>query len=397
MTASQNVILHVDMDAFFAAVEQRDHPELKGKPVVVGAQPNQRGVVAAASYEARKYGIHSAMPSRDAGRLCPHAVFLPPNGARYEEVSGQVLQILERFTPWIEPVSIDEAFLDVTGARQLFGTGEEIAQKIRAAIRLETQLTASVGVACNKFLAKIASDMNKPDGLTVVPNRPAEIREFLAPMPVGRVWGVGKVTRQQLEKHGLRTIRDLQGCSLNQLAGVVGRSYAEHLLLLARGEDTRELATEWEEKSMSREHTFLEDCRSPDVLEQVLCDLVEDVGSRLRADGRYASLVHLKLRWQGFQTITRQRPLPRPVCDDFRLREAALALFRAQELAKPVRLVGFGVSSLARHPGLQMDLFAGETRHGDRQERLSQAVDAIRHRFGSKSILRASADPENEV
>ena len=187
--------LHVDMDAFFASVEQHDHPELRGQPVVIGAQPDQRGVVAAASYEAREYGIHSAMPSREAGERCPHAVFLPPNGKRYGEVSRQIMGIFERFTPYVEQLSVDEAFLDVTGAQRLLGTGREIAAKIKDTVKGETGLTASVGVAVNKFLAKLASDMDKPDGLTVVPNSKQEIITFLAPLPVGRIWGEAKSPR----------------------------------------------------------------------------------------------------------------------------------------------------------------------------------------------------------
>jgi len=379
----------VDMDAFFASVEQHDHPELRGKPVVVGAAPHQRGVVAAASYEARKYGIHSAMPSRDAGRLCPHAVFLPPNGRRYAEVSAQLFKILERFTPLVEPLSIDEGFLDVTAARRLFGTGREIALKIKAAIRAETGLTATVGVAPNKFLAKLASSMNKPDGLTVVPTAPAEIAAFLAPLPVTRLWGVGEATRQRLADAGLRTIGELQAAPESVVDRAVGRNAARHLCRLAWGEDDRAIETDREEKSISREHTFPEDCRDATVLKATLLELVDDVGAQVRAAGKYASLARLKLRWQGFKTITRQRPLPRPSCDDFTLRAAALELFAAEALIKPVRLIGFGVSRLSARAAGQLSLFDDEALAVERRERLSRTVDALRRRFGERIIGRA--------
>ncbi len=381
--------LHVDMDAFFAAVEQHDHPELRGKPVVVGARPDERGVVAAASYEARRYGIHSAMPSREAGLRCPHAVFLPPNGKRYQEVSAQVFAILERFTPFVEPLSIDEGFMDVTGSRQLLGTGREIATKVRAAIRAETGLTASVGVAPNKFLAKLASEMDKPDGLTVVPSSPAEIVAFLAPLPVTRLWGVGDVSGKLLEKAGIRTIGDLQAASESTVASSVGRNTASHLCRLARGEDDRDIEMDREEKSISREYTFPEDCRDAERLRQVLLDLVDDVAMQLRAAGKYASLARVKLRWQGFQTITRQRAMPQPACDDFSLRTSAGEIFRELDLTRPVRLIGFGVGRLVVHGAGQLSLFSEEDRHTDRREQLSRTVDTIRHRFGDGAIGRA--------
>jgi DNA polymerase-4 len=383
------IILHVDMDAFFAAVEQHDRPELRGKPVVVGAPPDRRGVVAACSYEARQYGIRSAMPSREAGRRCPHAVFLPVNGARYEQVSRQVFHILERFTPLVEPLSIDEAFLDVTGAVRMFGPGPRIATAIREAIRRETGLTASVGVAPNKFLAKLGSEIGKPDGLTVVPETPAEILRFLAPLPVSRLWGVGKVTQGRLESRGFRTVGDVQAAPLSRLAEAVGRREAEWLRALAEGRDEREIELDSERKRISREYTFDEDCRDPETLEATLCDLAEDVGRQLRAAGRYAAVGHLKLRWQGFETIVRQAPLPASCCDDVTLREAALRLFRRERLAKPVRLLGFGVSRLSAHvPGRQLRLF--ETRPDDlqRRERLSRAVDRLREKFGDDAIRR---------
>jgi DNA polymerase IV len=385
-------ILHVDMDAFFAAVEQRERPELRGKPVVVGAPPDRRGVVSAASYEARVFGIHSAMPSREAGRRCPHAVFLPVNGKLYSEVSQQIREIFYRFTPLVEPLSIDEAFLDVTGALRLFGPGPEIARKIKQAIRDETRLTASVGVAANKFLAKLASDLEKPDGLTVVPSTRAEILAFLAPLPVGRIWGVGKVTGEELAKAGIKTIGQLQTASEVRLAALLGPHAARHLLRLAVGEDERELETEHDEKSISREHTFDRDCTSPAEIRRILAGLADEVGQSLREAGKYAGLARLKLRWQGFETITRQRPFEHAICDDFNLRAMAAALLAAEELVKPVRLIGFGVSRLAEHAPRQLSLFGAEDRADDRKERLSRTVDALHQKFGKDSIRRAGEE-----
>jgi len=385
--------LHVDMDAFFTSVEQHDHPELRGRPVVVGSPPDQRGVVAAASYEARKFGIHSAMPSREAGRLCPGAVFITPNGGRYQEVSDVIMKILERFTPLIEPVSIDEAFLDVTGAKKLFGSGAEIARKIKTAIKRETGLTASVGVASNKFLAKIASDLEKPDGLTVVPEGAEKVKKFLAPMPVGRIWGVGEVTERVLATAGIRTIGDLQVASRTRLSDLFGAAVVDDLVSLANGEDSRAIELDRDEKSISREHTFAEDVDSPETIENVLRELVDDVASRLRTDGKQALLARLKLRWRGFKTITRQRPFPSPCCDDFSLREMALTLFREQDLIKPVRLVGFGVGRLTAigAASSQLSLFEQKPENQNRKEALSRAMDSIRHRFSDSKMVRPAS------
>jgi DNA polymerase-4 len=382
------VILHVDMDAFFASVEQRDHPEWRGRPLVVGAGPRERGVVAAASYEARKFGIRSAMPSREAGRRCPDAIFTPPDMDRYAAVSKLVFRIFERFTPCIEPLSIDEAFLDVTGSLRLFGDGPVIAGRIRGAIRDELRLTASVGVARNKFLAKVASDINKPDGLTIVPNDDAGVARFLAPLPISCLWGVGKVTRTALEEGGLRTVGDVRRASQAHLAGLVGDDRARHFKALAEGVDDRDIVTDWEEKSISREHTFPEDCLDPDVVKGALLDLVDDVGRRLRAAGKYAEVVQLKLRWQGFETITRQRTPDDPICDDFALRSVATSLLSSVPLEKPVRLVGFGASRITGARSGQLPLFRRDGLNPGKTERLSRAVDNIREKVGEDRIGR---------
>ncbi len=383
----KRVILHVDMDAFYASVEQRDHPQYRGRPVIVGSPPDRRGVVAAASYEARRFGVHSAMPSREAGRRCPQGVFLPPRMRRYEEVSRQVFRIFERFTPWIQPLSIDEAFLDVTGSLRLHGTGPQIAETIRAAIRGELGLTASVGVASNLFLAKIASDMRKPDGLTVVPDDPHAIRAFLAPLPAGRLWGAGKVTEAHLTRAGLRTIGDIQRCEPATLAALVGDHLAEHLHALAMGLDERVVETDDAEKSISREHTFDEDCADREAVEAKLVELTDDVGRRLREAKRYATTARIRIRWMSFRTISRQRRLDRPRCDDFSLRAAARALFDAERLLEPVRLVGFGVSGLVDGPG-PATLFDEIEGGAGRRERLSRVMDEINRRYGTGAIRR---------
>lgn len=386
-TPPMKTILHVDMDAFYASVEQLDHPEYRGKPVVVGSPPDKRGVVSAASYEARKFGVHSAMPSREAGRRCPNAIFVPVNMSRYLEMSEYVFSIFEKFTPYIEPLSVDEAFLDVTGSRRLFGNGPEVAAKIRQKISQDTGLCASIGVAHNKFLAKLASDMDKPDGLTVVPSTPAKIKAFLAPLSVSRIWGVGRVTRRLLEAHSMRTIKDIQEIPLRRLSEIVGAGYAEHLAALAVGNDSRELEMERERKSYSREHTFDEDCTDQEEQERILCQLVEDVGSQLRAAGTYAKTLRIKLRWENFETITRQRSLSAAACDNTTLRETAMDIFLSQRVLRPVRLIGFGASNISDHPtDAQLGLFDTRSQSLKHRESLSRVIDEIRTRFGDDSI-----------
>ncbi len=381
------VILHVDMDAFFASVEQLDNPGLRGLPVVVGSPAEQRGVVAAASYAARRFGIHSAMPMGEAVRRCPGLVIITPRRERYQEISNAVFGIFERFTPEVEPLSIDEAFLDVSGAQALFGGGEDIAQAIRRMIREEIGLTASVGVATNKFLAKIASDMHKPDGLTLVPSTREGILTFLSPLPVGRIWGVGVVLQRRLNEAGFMTIGDLQRTTLPVLDAVVGRHTAEQLLRLAYGEDARELQTESEEKSISKEHTFSRDVRELERVEKMLLELVDEVGMRLREKSRYAGTARLKVRWHNFKTITRQQVLNPACCDDFTLRAVALALLHEEGLAgRAVRLIGFGVSDLQDRPPEQLSLFGGDDVQRQKRERLSHSVDQLRRKFGPDAL-----------
>lgn len=391
------MVLHVDMDAFFAAVEQRDHPEYRGKPVIVGAPPDRRGVVSTCSYEARKFGVHSAMPSREAARLCPQGIFLPGDHAKYSAVSRQVMEILGRFTPLIEQVSVDEAYLDISGATALFGNGEDIARSIRAAIREELSLTASVGVGPNKLIAKICSELAKPDGMKVAPEGEKALAEFLAPLPVGTLPGVGKVTGAKLASFGYRTVHDLQNAAPESLEAAVGANAAAWLRDVAFGRDDRRVEAERpEELSISREHTFPEDCTSRGILRETLRDLVRDVAWRLRASGRRAGEVHLKLRWSDFSTITRQKKTATPLRDDFSLFDEALLLFNKERITAPVRLIGFGVSSLCSGEGqAELNIFGaggGAPPLKERREKLSDAIDALHRKLGRDVFAQGSAN-----
>lgn len=376
------MFLHIDMDAFFAAVEQRDHPDWRGKPVIVGAPPDRRGVVSTCSYEARRFGVRSAMPSRQAFQLCPQGIFVRGRMARYKEVSAQVFAIFGRYTPLVEPLSIDEAFLDVSGVRRLFGEPEAIARRIKADVLAETGLTCSVGVAPNKLLAKLASEERKPDGLFVVPADPQARLAWLAAKPVRALWGVGPKLADALLQRGIAAVRDLQTASPEALRALVGPTLAAHLMDVAFGRDARPIALGREEKSLSREHTYPEDVDDPAQLRRDLRALAEDVGRRLRAHGLWGRTARLKLRYAGFRTVTRQAPFPAPVCDDFALRDAAWALLaRHLEPGTPVRLIGFGVDNLTDDPSPLPpdDLFAhAAPPPRERLERLSRTLDALR-------------------
>jgi nucleotidyltransferase/DNA polymerase involved in DNA repair len=394
MNPHQTTFLHVDMDAFFASVEQRDHPELRGKPVVVGAPPDQRGVVAAASYEARKFGIHSAMPSQLAKQKCPHAIFVSHNMGNYKAVSRQIMRIFESYTPHVQPLSIDEAFLDVTGSQRLFGDGPAIAGKIRADILEQTQLTASVGVAPNMFLAKIASDQNKPDGLTVVPFDQNGIEQFLAPLPIGRMWGVGKVTQKKLLSIGIPTIGTLQTFDFQRLETAIGSRSANLFQRLAHGIDERGMVGTVDEKSISNETTFSHDVIDRAQIEATYKKLIDKVGGRLRKAGFYARVAHLKIRWNDFSTITRQTRFSIPCCDDITLREIGMELLNEHLRNRPVRLIGFGTSGLTETDEpqtFQLNLFdMPDTAVHEKRQRLSQTADSIKEKYGNGSIRRGS-------
>lgn len=388
-------VLHVDMDAFFASVEQRDHPEYRGKPVIVGSPPDKRGVVSTCSYEARKFGVHSAMASREAARLCPDGIFLPGNHSRYSEVSASVMEILERFTPFVEQVSIDEAYLDVTGSQRLFGDGTAIAKAIRGAIHEELDLTASVGVAPNKFLSKICSELAKPDGLKTAPFDSESIVEFLAPLEIGVLPGIGKVAKEKLVKYGYRRVRDLQYATPSAIEAIMGKNFASYLSMVAFGIDNRAVAPPREELSISREYTFEIDTDDREVIRQKLHELSDDVGFRLRAAGKWATEAKLKLRWSDFSTITRQKQIGRAIKDDFSLFNEALTLFDHEKLISPVRLIGFGVSGLSNgETQREFNLFGMDHGAGgtdlERKERLSDAVDAIRKKLGKDALKHIS-------
>jgi DNA polymerase-4 len=380
---ADRVIIHVDLDAFFAAVEQRDRPELRGKPVIVGGGgPDRRGVVSTASYEARRFGVRSAMPLRTAGRLCPDGIFLPVDGRKYQRVSREVMAILRRFTPLVEPLSIDEAFLDVTASRLLFGDGAAIALAIKAAVRSEVGLTISAGVATTKLVAKIASDLRKPDGLVVVP--PGTEAAFLAPLPISRLWGVGPKTGAVLAEHGVATIGDLAGLDPAALGRGLG-SHASTLVWRAHGHDADRVVGEGEPaKSIGHEHTFDQDTADAELIERTLLAMADGVAGRLRSSNALAATVTVKVRDSAFRTVTRQRTLPRPTDLTEPIFEAALTLARPEVRGKRIRLVGVTASGLQR--GAQLGLFEAEA---DRRHRLAEASDTLRRRFGQRAVTRA--------
>ncbi len=382
---TSRAILHVDMDAFYASVEILDDPSLAGLPVVVGGRPEGRGVVSAASYEARRFGVRSAMPMAQALRRCPGAVIRPPRMARYAELSAHIRDIFERYTPLVEPLALDEAFLDVTGSQTLFGPAPQIGRQIKDEIRTETGLVASVGVAPNKFLAKVASDIDKPDGFRVV--EPDEIHDFLDPLPITRLWGVGPATARELERHAIRTIAQLRRLPLEAAEHLFG-NHGRHLGLLARGIDERPVVPEYEAKSVSNETTFGEDLTDDAMLRAWLQQLVEQVGWRLRRAGLEGRTIQLKVRFADFTTLTRSRTLERPTAITREITTAALDLFRTRlpNPRPPVRLLGVGVSGFDAEDTSQQDLFADENRRRDVQ--LDGVVDAIRTRFGKGAARR---------
>jgi DNA polymerase IV len=388
-------ILHVDMDAFYAAVEQRDHPEYRGLPVIVGADPKRgggRGVVSTCSYEARKYGVHSAMPISQAYRLCPHAIYLPVRMARYREIAESILAIFQRYTDLVEPLSIDEAFLDVTGSTRLFGPADAIARRIKQDIAREERLIASVGVAPNKFLAKLASDLSKPDGLLIL--HEADVEAFLRDLPVSRLWGVGQKMTRRLESLGLRTIGQVAQWPVSQLTARFGQLGA-HIGRLARGFDDRPVVPERIAQSIGAETTFVEDTAEPEVLRRTLLELAAKVGRRLRTEGLMAAKVTLKFRDADFVTLTRSRLLDIPTAAALDLYGAANELLHnLPARAKPVRLLGIVASELMPLDQGQLPLFPDAALKRLQAER---AEDAIKARFGPQAITRAvlldSADP----
>lgn len=393
MSGERRSILHCDLDAFYASVEQRDHPEYRGKPVIVGGSPGERGVVSAASYEARRFGVRSAMPLQTAARLCPDGIFVPGDRERYEEASDRVMALFAERTPLVQPISLDEAFLDVTATEHLFGGPVAIAKALKAQVRAECGLVLSVGAATNKLCAKIGSDLRKPDGLVVVPA--GEEEAFLAPLELSRLWGVGPKTRELLEGWGMRTIGDLARADVRTLEARLG-DHGRAIWERAHGIDDDPVEPDMAPKSIGHEHTFDRDTLERATIEGTLLRLSEGVGRRLRDHGLRGRTITVKLRVAPFDTRSRQRTLADATDDDLTIYRTALGLLhdalaedRAAGRTSPVRLVGVTASGLAA--GQQLGLFD----HA-RVTRLNAALDAVREKFGERALDRASAKDVKE-
>jgi DNA polymerase IV len=383
---SMRAILHVDMDAFYASVEQLDNPELRGKPVIVGGSSN-RGVVAAASYEVRKFGVHSAMPTRQAMQLCPHAICVRPRFERYKEASSVVFKVFHEFTPIVEGLSLDEAFLDVTASQAAFGSAATIAVEIKRRIHERTGLTASVGVAPNKLVAKIASDLRKPDGLVVVTT--GEVQALLDPLSIRRLFGIGNKTAPHLEQINIRTLKDLREASDAALQPMFGR-FTSQMRARAAGIDERAVIADWDEKQISAEETFDVDLTDRKQMHAQLAELADRMAVRVRAKGWLAGSVVVKIRRKDFKTYTRQTAL-RPATDETRaLATAAASLLDEWLREQPkaaVRLLGVGARELTLAP--QLDLFAIPA--SQKNQDLDAALDSIREKFGTTAVGRASS------
>ncbi|MCA1798311.1 MAG: DNA polymerase IV [Xanthomonadaceae bacterium] len=378
------MLIHMDMDAFYASVEVRERPDLAGLPVVVGGTPGQRGVVAAASYEARRHGVHSAMPMSTALKRCPDLVVLPVRMGLYAEESQRIHRIIERYTPLIEPLSLDEAFLDVRASVKLFGPVPEIAQRIKREIRAELGLTASIGIAPVKFAAKIASDLGKPDGFLVV--EPDGLRAFLDPLPVARLWGVGRVGEQTMHRLGLRTIADVAARDAAFMEQHFGK-HGLHLLNLALGIDPRGVVPEREVKSVSNETTFAADIADRDTLRGILLQLTEQVAWRLRNHGLAGRTVQLKARYADFSTYTRAQTLDAPTdSTDVLWQAVAPLLDRLPRPGAALRLIGMGVSGFDAQESAQPDLFA----EPPAPRKVDGIADAIKEKFGKGAVRRAT-------
>jgi DNA polymerase-4 len=377
-------ILHVDMDAFFASVEEHDNPTLKGKPVVVGS--GVRGVVSAANYEARKFGIHSAMPVGQARRLAPHAIFIPPNMARYAEVSSHIMEIFSEISPLVEPLSLDEAFIDVTGAKRLLGSGREIAELIRKRVVTSQGITCSVGIASNKFIAKLASGRCKPNGvLEIAPDR---ILEFLHPLPVKAMWGVGPKTNEELQKLGLRTVADIANTPLNTLVRALGQAAGSSLYELAWGRDYRDVEPEEVDKSISAAETFDYDIEDHEIILKELLRLTEKATYRLRAKEYAAKTISIKVRFADFKTITRSKTFALPISGTQEVFDVVRNLFLALKLDRArIRLVGVALDGLVDGESGAFQLELGEREKGWREATV--AIDRASARFGRGSVRPA--------
>jgi DNA polymerase-4 len=378
-------IIHADMDEFFAAVEKLDNPALRGKPLLVGGDPAGRGVVSTASYEAREFGCHSAMPMARAIRQCPDAIVLPVRGKRYRHVSEEIFEIMGEFTPLIERLSVDEAFLDITGTERLLGPPPRVAADVKSRVKSRTGLTVSVGVAPNKFLAKLASDLEKPDGLTII--EPDRIHEVLDPLGIRKLWGVGPAAAKRFEKLNIRTVGQLRKASPDMICAQLG-SGGEQLQRLAAGLDDRPVTPDSRAKSIGQEQTFGADIDDLDELTRVLLDQTQQVARRLRQNQLKARTVTLKLRYGDFTTLTRSTTSDEPtdVTELLWRRAHGLLTDWAAGKRRPLRLLGVTASQLIGRAGVQGSLFGDPSE--DKQHRLDQAVDEIANRFGDGAINR---------
>ncbi len=398
--ARPRAILHLDLDAFYASVEQLDDPALRGRPVVV-AGPSRRGVVCAASYEARVFGVRSAMPTARARKLCPDGAFVAPRFARYGELSSRVFAIYRRYTPLVEPLSLDEAFLDVTRSEALHGGGREIALALKRCVKEETGLTVSAGVADVKLAAKIASDLGKPDGLVTVPA--GGTRAFLAPLPVSRLWGVGKVTEAALAGLGIHRMGQLADAPDALLAAALGPGHARDLRALARGDDPREVVADEEARSIGAEETFEADLVGREALLPHVLEQAERVAHRLRQAGKRARTVTLKVKYADFELATRRCTLPFATDDGKVLFEAAAAQLHRADLARPVRLTGVSASGFDPASSGQLTLFGDpaafpgpDAAAAPRRRALNAAVDELNDRFGAGAVRPATLSPGRE-
>lgn len=384
---SEPVFFHVDLDAFFASVEQLDNPAYRGKPVIVGGDPGKRGVVSTCSYEARKFGVHSAMPMVRAVSLCPHAVFLPGRMHRYAEKSREVMDIFDSYSPFVQQMSIDEAFVDMTGTTNLFGPVGETARRLKQDVREKTGLTVSVGVASNRYIAKIASGLSKPDGLVVVPM--GEEAAFMSRLRLKDVWGIGEKTRARLEDSGLSTVASILSCSETLLQGILGSGGGSFLHTVIRGVDPGLFVGESATRSLSSEHTFAEDVIDGDALETALLELSSEVMYRMLDAGLSGRTVHLKIRYSDFRTVSIQETFDRSITDTGDLFARAKGLLaKKRERTVPVRLLGVGIFNVTDEPlPEQGDLFA--PRGSGRQRKVEEALLALSRKRGKKLVTRA--------
>jgi len=384
----RRIILHIDMDAFFAAIEELDHPEYRGKPVVVGADPKGgkgRGVVSTCNYEARKYGIHSALPISQAYKKCPFAIYVPPRMDRYVECSRKLFSILNEFTPKVEPISVDEAFMDITGCTRLLGTPEEIAKKIKTCIAERLQLTASIGIAPNKFIAKIASDLEKPDGLVIV--QPEGIIDFLHPLQISKMWGVGKKTEVKLKAMGIHSIGDLAKLPQEIVVKKFGKG-GLHFWTLANGIDDREVERDHTVKSVSLENTFMEDVDDEKTIENTIFSIADNLSRVLRNKQLKGKTVTLKIRLQDFSTFTRAHSYGSFFDSSQLIGETCLKLYHNfDKKSKKVRLLGIAVSNLNSQAKEQLGLF--ETREKS-DDKIDKVIDLVQNKFGPDLIKKAS-------